>query len=763
MKAKNMLKKVVVFSLCISMLTGCCFFEDEWDYEEEGTKQTSEIGDESKEDSSETEKKDEEGKTDSGKDETEEKDPEESSDVKEDDPEKTPESSADDKESTGESTEKEDEVKKTASDWIWAEIKENIDPEKDYSPKDDFHMYVNKDWLLNNNIPDGYASYSKYAQRQLDVSKEFMNLLTDETLTSDLAKQVQSVYKAILDWDARNELGYAPLEESVEIIENIDSIQSLYDFYRDPAQKYSEPLFSYGVGTDYENSDKYMFFISQASLLLGDAAEYTERTSNGELAYSMMLGRLEYMLPRLGKTKEEAKELLDKAIAFEALLAENSFTTEDTYSPDIYDRIINKMTVEEACALCPDFPVYDILNGIGKEKDDLINVNNPEYLKALGSIATDENLDGIKARYLVKAICSSVGLLDEETYRFNEELTNSLYGVEGSISDEEMASSMVQSLLPIQCQQLYVEVYGSEEKKELVTNTCKQVIETYAEMLRENDYLSKETIDKAVEKLYSIRINSLYPDKWPDVSGCDISGLSFMEAVEKCNYFMTEYNLSKDGQTVDKDMWADIGTGLSILECNAFYNPNDNSINMICGMMGDPFYNEDMSIEEIYASLGAFWIGHEISHAFDSSGCQFDKDGNYSFWWTEEDKAAFDKHIEKVINYMSSIEVAEGMNVIGEYVNTEIVADFTGLQCALRMASKIENFDYAKFFETFASMNVSISTEAKEAYQLYTDSHPLDYLRTNVPVQQFEEFYKAYDVKEGDGMYLAPEDRLLVW
>ena len=202
---------------------------------------------------------------------------------------------------------------------------------------------------------------------------------------------------------------------------------------------------------------------------------------------------------------------------------------------------------------------------------------------------------------------------------------------------------------------------------------------------------------------------------------------------------------------------------MSVTECNAFYNPSDNSINMIIGMMGEPFYSSDMSVEELYASIGAFWVGHEISHAFDNSGAQFDAEGQYRDWWTEADKEEFNKRVGRMDDYLDTIVAFDDNHFIGTNIDTEMIADMTGLQCALRMASKVEGFDYQKFFIKYAQMNASIDVYSSELSQLTQDAHPLNYSRTNVPVQQFEEFYEAFDVKEGDNMYLAPEDRLIVW
>ena len=179
--------------------------------------------------------------------------------------------------------------------------------------------------------------------------------------------------------------------------------------------------------------------------------------------------------------------------------------------------------------------------------------------------------------------------------------------------------------------------------------------------------------------------------------------------------------------------------------------------------MGEPFYSSDMSTEELYASIGAFWIGHEVSHAFDSTGAQFDAEGKFRDWWTKEDKEEFNNRLRKMDDYLDTIIAFGDKHFIGANIDTEMAADITGVQCALRMAKKVENFDYDKYFTKYAQMNVSIGVYSNELYMLLQDEHPLDYSRTNVPVQQFEEFYKTYGVKEGDNMYLAPEDRILIW
>ena len=175
------------------------------------------------------------------------------------------------------------------------------------------------------------------------------------------------------------------------------------------------------------------------------------------------------------------------------------------------------------------------------------------------------------------------------------------------------------------------------------------------------------------------------------------------------------------------------------------------------------FYSADSSKERLYATLGASTIGHEISHSFDVSGSKFDKDGNKKDWWTDEDRAAFEKRSAKLIEYYDNIIPYEGGTYSGKFIRDEAIADMGGLQCILRIAKKHKNFDYDTFFREYARSWAHLTTPYNEYILVISDQHPLSYLRTNVTLQQFDEFLDTYDIKEGDGMYLAPEDRIKVW
>lgn len=232
------------------------------------------------------------------------------------------------------------------------------------------------------------------------------------------------------------------------------------------------------------------------------------------------------------------------------------------------------------------------------------------------------------------------------------------------------------------------------------------------------------------------------------------------KAVTEIQKYAVEMDLKKVNEKVDREAWAD---DMLLTDANAYYNMTDNSINIIAGILRGVFYDSDMTEEEKLAGIGQV-IGHEISHAFDTMGAQFDKDGNFANWWTEEDYAAFEARAQKPVDYYNTIvPFDDGENYPGSNVKTEAIADMAGMKCMLLIAQEKEAFDYDTFFRTYAEVWKCVITREYSEYNIYQDPHPAEYLRINVTLMQMPEFYETYGIKEGDGMYMAEEDRISVW
>ena len=645
--------------------------------------------------------------------------------------------------------------------WVDTELQENLSKNMKTDPAENFHLYASKDWLVKSRIPEGYESWSHYSERARQVEMQCIKMLQDDSIKGHDAELVHTLNKLVLDWDTRNAIGVSeiePLANQILDIEDIPQLNAL--LMSEDGLFYLDNFISLGVSAGLNDSTHNMIYLEAPGLLLEDSAEYAKRTEYGDMMYNCQKDVFTFISGKLGMKSDEAGLRFDNAINFEAKLAENMMTSEEAMADDAIKKINNEMGFSSLASFNGNYPLTEMIEKMGYRYNKNYIVTEPKYLDQLNELYTPENIEGIKDDIYVNYVLGFSDMLDRETYDYVNAAYNKYTGSEGTVSDKEMAYGKVTGLLPTAMEKLYVKKYGSAKSKRRMEDMCRQVINTYRKMLRQNKWASKKTINYAIKKLDAIKIHAAYPDKWMDYSSISLDGLSLIEAKRRINEYYSDYDISQAGKKVDEKNW---GYGMSLLTCNAFYDPSQNTINMIIGMMGEPFFSEDMSTEELYASLGAFWIGHEVSHAFDSNGAQYDANGNLRNWWSKRDQKEFEKRVDKMNRYLDRIVPFGKYHVNGSNVNTEMIADMTGLQCALKMAEDVDNFDYDKFFRTYAQMNASIAIYSSELYLLSQDPHPLDYLRTNVPVQQFDEFYETYNVKKNNAMYLAPKDRLVIW
>ena len=359
-----------------------------------------------------------------------------------------------------------------------------------------------------------------------------------------------------------------------------------------------------------------------------------------------------------------------------------------------------------------------------------------------------------------------MGLLDRESFELLTEISNRVYGIDGSRPDEEIACEQVRSGLPTQMSRAFFEKHDPSKMKADITRICEEAISFYRSMLSEEDWLTEETRAKAIEKLDAMTVIAVEPEKWPDYSGLSLDGLGWFDCLKAIGRYKMALSASLADQPVDRDLWywtSDNDWANDILTTNAGYDPSSNTMVIFRGILEDPFYREDMSDEELYGAIGMI-IGHEISHAFDPAGAQYDARGRLAGWWTEADEAAFSERAEKLIDYYDGITVFGGAHVSGRSVQGEAIADMGGVKCMLRLLEqKKEAVDYPAFFEAFARCWCELLSQEAASYYLHYDPHPPKHIRINTVVQQFSQFHEAYGITENDGMFLAPEDRVQVW
>lgn len=645
--------------------------------------------------------------------------------------------------------------------WINSDVSGNVTAEQEIEKKDDFNAAVNQQWMAQTELGT-QAQVSTFTERSQEVMQQLLGLIKDDSQTSHEAQLVKEMYEDYLDIDTRNAKGMEPVMEEIEKIQSIETLSDLTSYMMNNHDQLAGAPVAVQIAADWKDSTHNAVYLGASGFSLSDADEYRSLSDVGQRKKDATKTMFEKLLVRVGYSEEEAAAIYERFFELETEMASACMGDVEGGQADSKEKMYNPMSVEELNEMSPDFPVTEYLADFIDAGVDRFIVAEPEWLKKMNELYTEENVEAFQAWLLYETLNTAAPLLDEECLNILQEYNAAISGAQKSeINLEELAFSLCSQALDMALGKMYVENYVTEETKEEVTEIVEQAVDVYRQRLDQNEWLGEETKAKAIEKLDNLKIRVAYPDDW---SIYDYSGFEFPEDGGILDDIMVmrkeswERMLVKAKSEIDANLWM-----TSPQTVNAYYSPTDNSINIPAGILGGDFYGEEDSIEEQMGSLGVI-IGHEITHGFDSNmGSLYDKDGNLANWWTDEDRAAFEERTDKVGEYYASIEVLPDKYINGDYTIGETVADLGGMSCMLEIAKGIEDFDYQAFFESWAKVWKVQETEQVAEYLLQTDVHAPGYLRTNVNVQQFEEFYEAYDVKEGDGMYLAPEDRLSVW
>ncbi len=654
----------------------------------------------------------------------------------------------------------------SGSPWLCSFLENNItDNIQKTDLKDDFFLASNLKYLQSIQIPEGYSVYGTMEAVDMQSIEDLTGLFIGNTnAESHDAQLALNLYSLYMDWDSRNAVGVAPLKEMVNVVEAIDSIGAMSDYLsRTPLEDQLYMLYSFDTSADLDDSSVCVLYIEPSKLLLDDSDEYKELTSLGQVkkeARSVLVSRI---MCKMGYTEVKAREKIENCLAFETKLSAQMISESEKREPDYMDRINNHYNRDELEKAQGSVPVLgSIETAAGYPESDSYLLLEPEWLANLDSLYTDENLSEIKDYLIVRGILSKAGLLDRECYDWLRECFNKVNGSTGDLPVETVASLLVSDDLKWPVARLYCETYLSQNDKDRISDLIDEIVDEYRGILEEADFLTDTTKGKAIEKLDALGKGVLWPDDWTkyECKGLDIAsdsdGGKLWETESAIFRYFTDQKIKDYSKPIDKEKWEYPPT-----EFNCCYLPGRNCMMIFGAFARGDIYNSEMSDEVLYSRLGMV-IGHEISHAFDSTGSQFDKEGNKKEWWTDEDLKAFEERNKKLESYLSSITLWEGQENNGKIQTGEVCADMGGMKCMLRLVSKKEDFDYDEFFRSFARLWASKGS-LNFAYFYLTNEHPIPYLRVNVSLQQYDEFLDFYDIKEGDGMYLSPESRVTIW
>lgn len=633
--------------------------------------------------------------------------------------------------------------------------------DKNATVASNYYQAINKDWLLQAKIPSDSPAINNFYtldESIKDKLKADIKNLADGKESSDIAGMSEFItfYKAANDSKQREKDGLEPLKPYLQKIEDLQDLNDLASKYASLTEDTIALPFGFSVDANLENTSQKQMVLSSASLLLPDKSLY-ENQALKEQYQAPIKTASEKAFKMLGYSDKESQRMTKEALEFDELLAKYSLSNEEaSESKNLY----HPKTPDEVNAYAENFKLYDVIrNYMGRELDT-INVPNPNFFEHFTDVINDKNFSKIKSWMLYQQAASAAGALTED-YRLNfEQISMTWNGIKEPMSREDLIYTQTTSVFGDVFSVYYGRKYFGQEAKQDVSQMIDQYKAVYRGRLENNDWLSPETRAKAINKIDTMKVFVGYPeDVKPETKELHLEeGKSFYEQLEAINRFATQYTIDHFDDPFDKNEWS--GNSFDV---NAYYNPSNNSINFPAAILQAPFYDKNQTKEKNYGGIGMV-IGHEMTHAFDSNGADFDENGNMVNWWTEADSKAFDQKIEAFVKQWDGIEIYGG-KVNGRLTVTENVADAGGLSSSLEVVKgQVAQPNLKDFFENYANIWKQKASLQYCNLLLLQDPHAPNELRVNQQLKNLPEFYQTYpEIKEGDAMYLAPDKRISLW
>ena len=649
-------------------------------------------------------------------------------------------------------------------------VLENMDPS--VNPKDDFYNYVNGSWSKNTKIPDDETRWGGFGVLRKSTRQDVLEIInTSKELGTYKAgsdqKKALLVFESELDSISRNEAGISPLKPLLTAISEIKTLNDLQDVYAKTIGV-DAPYFGMSAFADLNNSAVNAAYVGPGGLGLPDRDYYLDQDEKSKENRTSYVAYITKMLQYIGVSEADAAKKANRILEMETSLASTRLTKVERR--DIRN-LNNPMSVSALSTLTPSVNWEKFIKDSGVEtRLDTIIITQPKYMAALNDFFKTTSIDDLKTLMTWSTLNGSAGYLtttlEKERWEF---YSKKLRGQMAMRPADERALGTVNNTVGEAIGQLYVEAKFPPEAKEKAKNMIAYVIEAFQARIEKLDWMSPETKLKAIEKLDKFTVKIAYPDEWKDYSDLEIKeGNSYAENMLAVSKWSMEENIAEIGQPVNKKEW-----GMSPQTVNAYFNPLNNEIVFPAAILQPPFYNYLADDAVNYGGIGAV-IGHEISHAFDDSGARFDANGNVNNWWTDADLEEFEKRGKLLAEQYSAIEVLDSVHINGAFTLGENIGDlggvlgaYDGLQLHFEKNGRPENIDgftpEQRFFMSWATVWRTLIREDALRTQIKTDPHSPGTTRAIQPLKNVDAFYEAFDIQEGDGMYLKPEERVRIW
>jgi putative endopeptidase len=642
--------------------------------------------------------------------------------------------------------------------------------DKNVLPGNNFFEYVNGNWIKNHPVPPQYSQYGAFTVLYEQNQKELKDLIDEIAKSKDAQEgtnkqKIRDFYNSGMDTARIDKLGVKPIEAEMTAIQKLRSVKGVQKEIAFMHTTGVHPLFYFYAGADEKNSNMDIANLYQGGLGLPDVAYYTKNDPASKKLRKEYENHIAKMFELYGNSEKVAVKKAQEALAMEMELAKTSFTRLERRVPE---NNYNKMSVAQLQKISPAMNWKAYFMGLGLKNPGEINVGQLRFFKGMSKIMSKTPLSQWKAYLQWKVLSDAAPFL---SHPFVQENFN-FYGKTMSGQPEmrprwKRVLSTTSSGMGMALGQLYVQKYFPASSKERMLKLVQNLRTAFGERIKKLDWMSEETKKKALEKLEAITVKIGYPDKWRDYSKLKITPDDYFQNVLNATRFAFEFNLNKVGKPVDKTEW-----GMTPQTVNAYYNPSNNEIVFPAGILQPPFFNKDADDAVNYGAIGVV-IGHEMTHGFDDQGRKYDKDGNMNDWWTKQDAERFKEKTEKLAKLYDQYTMQDSLHINGQVTMGENIADLGGLNIAHdaylmsldgKTPKPIDGFTAdQRFFMAYAQVwRQSIRPKAL-VRQLKTDVHSPGEARVNIPPFNLDVFYKDFNVKPGEKLYIPPQDRAKIW
>ncbi|EOR93603.1 peptidase, M13 family protein [Arcticibacter svalbardensis MN12-7] len=635
------------------------------------------------------------------------------------------------------------------------------------NPGDNFFQYVNGKWIGTAKIPSTQTSTGTFDELYNKTKENIKSLLEEsaasEAVKGTLEQKVGDFYASGMDSAAIEKLGYTPIKPYLDKINAIKTPQQVLQFEAEMEKQQSAIFTGLYVGPDEKNSSTNILALYQTGLGLPDRDYYFKtdaETKAIQKAYKECITKLFVLI---GDNQSTATKKSEAVYAFEKQLAESHRTNVELRDPQ---KNYNKSAVSDLDKTMPVLKPSAYLALIGV-KTDSVNIGQPAYYAKVNDLLKSTPLDIWKAYLAAHIIRNASMALSTPFENADFEYTKVLSGQKQIKPRWERIYRSADANLGELLGQLYVKKHFSEDAKSRMMELIDNLQKAFDSRISKVDWMTDSTKKVAKEKLHTFIKKIGYPEKWKDYSKVSIDRSRYFENIVACDKVEFAYQINKVGKPVDKTEW-----GMTPPTINAYYNPTINEIVFPAGILQFPFFDLNADDAINYGAIGMV-IGHEMTHGFDDQGSQYDKTGNLKNWWAVSDNVKFKAKSKQVIDLYSSFTAIDTLHINGALTTGENMADIGGIAIAYdafkltkqgQDTIKIDGLTPdQRFFISFARVWKEKREDKSLRLQVSTDPHSPAQYRVNVPLMNFTPFYNAFNVKEGEKMFLPVDKRIKIW